>query len=77
MKVDMNGFRKKINKISKGYRLKPETHNLVYRIQEAINGDQDEAIANACRMYYAELSSRQPENSMITNPEHNINFITG
>ena len=73
----MNNFRKRVIKISKGYRLKPETHNLAYKIQEAINCDQDEAIANACRMYYDELSSRQTNNTLKSNPEFNINFITG
>ena len=71
----MNSFRKKLNKISKGYRLKPETHDLVYKIQEAINGDQDEAIANACKVYYALLSSKQPKNSLITNPEFSISIL--
>ena len=37
----MMSFRKKINKISKGYRLKPETHELVNRIQEIINPDKN------------------------------------
>ncbi len=71
----MNYFRKKINKISKGYRLKPETHNLVYKIQKAINGDQDEAIANACRMYYNELSSKQPKNSLRSDKKFSISIL--
>ncbi len=71
----MNSFRKKINKISKGYRLKPETHNLVYKIQEMINGDQDEAIANACRMYFKELTRQQPKSNLRSNPEFNISIL--
>ncbi len=71
----MNSFRKKLNKISKGYRLKPETHNLVYKIQEIINGDQDEAIANACRMYYNKISSRQTKDNLRSNPEFNISIL--
>ena len=71
----MNTFRKKINKVSKGYRLKPETHNLVYKIQEVINGDQDEAIANACRMYYNKLATQQTKNSLRTNKEFSISIL--
>jgi hypothetical protein len=52
-------FKKKSQKISKGYRLKPATHRIIYRIQEVISGDQDEAIAKACRMYYRSLLSKQ------------------
>ena len=71
----MNSFRKKLNKISKGYRLKPETHILVNKIQEIINGDQDEAIANACRMYYNEILSRQTKDNLKSNPEFNISIL--
>ena len=68
-------LRKKIKKISKGYRLKPETHNLVHKIQEMINGDQDEAIANACRMYYHKISSRETKNNLRSNPGFNISIL--
>jgi hypothetical protein len=49
---EMRTFRKKINKISKGYRLKPETHRLIHKIQRSINGDQDEAIMAACMAFF-------------------------
>ena len=45
----------KSNKKTRGYRLKPETHKLISKIQKMLNSDQDEAIAGACYMYYAEL----------------------
>jgi hypothetical protein len=48
----MKSYRKKINKVSKGYRLKPETHRLVNKIQKSINGDRDEAVAAACLAYF-------------------------
>lgn len=51
----MKTYRKKINKVSKGYRLKPETHKLVYKIQRSINGDQDEAIMAACMAFFNNL----------------------
>jgi hypothetical protein len=51
----MSYLKKKIIKISKGYRLKPSTHKIIYRIQELISGDQEMAVGNACRKYYREL----------------------
>ena len=51
-------YKKKSVKISKGYRLKPSTHKIIYKIQALINGDQDEAIAKACRKYYTELKKK-------------------
>ncbi len=48
----MKSYRKKINKVSKGYRLKPETHKLVSKIQKSINGDRDEAVMAACIAYF-------------------------
>lgn len=57
----MKTYRKKINKISKGYRLKPETHKLVYKIQRSINGDQDEAIMAACMAFFNSLQIQNQE----------------
>lgn len=62
----MQYFKKKSTKISKGYRLKPSTHKFIFRIQELISGDQDEAIAKACRKYYRDLMLKK---KMITNGE--------
>jgi len=63
----MKTFRKKINKISKGYRLKPETHKLVHRIQRTINGDQDEAITAACLAYFNALQLSGDRANKISN----------
>jgi retron-type reverse transcriptase len=52
----MNRKNKNI-KISKGYRLKPSTHNLIKKIQKLIQSTQEEAIGFACRKYYKELMS--------------------
>jgi len=41
--------------IAKGYRLKPETHKLVEKLQKKINGTKDDAINRACRMFYDEI----------------------
>ena len=43
-------------KRTRGYRLKPSTHTLIVKIQKILKSDQDVAIANACNMYYTELS---------------------
>ena len=45
----------KTNKRTRGYRLKPETHKLIVKIQKMLKSDQDAAIAGACRIFYAEL----------------------
>lgn len=45
----------KSNKKTRGYRLKPSTHTLIIKIQDFLKSDQDEAIAGACSMFYAEL----------------------
>ena len=45
----------KSNKKTRGYRLKPETHKLISKIQKILNSDQDEAIAAACGTFYREL----------------------
>ncbi len=43
-------------KTARGYRLKPETHELIIMIQKILKSDQDSAIAGACNMYFNELS---------------------
>jgi predicted nuclease with RNAse H fold len=45
----------KEGKRTRGYRLKPSTHNLIVKIQGLMHSDQDAAIAGACIMFYAEL----------------------
>ncbi len=59
--MNMKTFRKKSNKISKGYRLKPETHKLVNMIQRSINGDRDEAVMAACRAYFNSIQLNDSE----------------
>lgn len=45
----------KIQKRTRGYRLKPSTHTMIVKIQKLLQSDQDEAIACACSMFYTEL----------------------
>ena len=37
--------------ISKGYRLKPSTHNMIKKIQLHLNGTQDKVIRAAMKLY--------------------------
>jgi hypothetical protein len=52
-------MRNKINNtegVSRGYRLKPETHSLVSRVQKKIDGTKDEVISRACKMLYLRIT---------------------
>lgn len=51
-------IKKKVKKISKGYRLKPDTHSLIKEIQEILQVDQDAVITKACRMLYKEMKRK-------------------
>jgi hypothetical protein len=51
----------KSGKRTRGYRLKPSTHDLIIKIQELMKSDQDEAIAAACTMLHAELEKNISE----------------
>jgi hypothetical protein len=54
-KNSMNNDSKRSNKKTRGYRLKPETHSMIVKIQNLLGSDQDEVIASACTLLYAEL----------------------
>ncbi len=47
----------KVEKISKGYRLKKTTHELIDKMQIILKVDQDTIVTKACRMYYRELKN--------------------
>jgi len=44
-------------KISKGYRLRPETHKLIKRIQNLLDTSSDSVIYKACLEYYNKIKS--------------------
>lgn len=44
-------------KISKGYRLKPETHEMIIRIKQVLREDTDNAINTACRKFLEGIKS--------------------
>jgi len=54
---------RKAEKISKGYRLKPSTHRLVFKIQAMLGSNQDMVISCACRKYYNELVKKEKYNN--------------
>ncbi|MBZ0203904.1 MAG: hypothetical protein K8I03_12870 [Ignavibacteria bacterium] len=47
---------KKNKTISKGYRLKPETHKLITKIQRSLKISTDEVLNKACSKYFEELN---------------------
>jgi hypothetical protein len=59
-KNKMKNDSKRSNKKTRGYRLKPETHSMIVKIQNLLGSDQDEAIAAACTLLYAELQKTSP-----------------
>lgn len=58
MKAKQNLKNIKDKKRTRGYRLKPSTHNLIVKIQEFLQSDQDEAIEKSCLMFYNELQKK-------------------
>lgn len=40
-----------VTTISKGYRLKPSTHNMIKKIQMNLNSTQDKVIREAIKLY--------------------------
>ncbi len=52
---------KRSGKNTRGYRLKPETHKMIVKIQNLLGSDQDEVIAAACTMLFNDLKSSNPE----------------
>ena len=50
--------------VAKGYRLKPETHKLIQKLQRKIKGTKDDAISRACSMFYSIiLDSKRNKNN--------------
>jgi hypothetical protein len=50
--------RRKYEKISKGYRLKPSTHKLIDKLQVMLNADQNTVITKACRLLLNKLNQK-------------------
>lgn len=43
--------------VSKGYRLKPSTHNMIKKIQVQMSGTQDKVIRAAMKLYTAQIKN--------------------
>ena len=56
-----NQVSKRSGKNTRGYRLKPETHKMIVKIQNLLGSDQDEVIASACTLLYNEIKNKGPE----------------
>ncbi len=56
-------------KISKGYRLKQETHDLIKQIQITIMSNTDDAINMACRKFLSEYSKKKDPETLINKDE--------
>jgi len=54
-KIETKPVSKRSGKNTRGYRLKPETHMMIVKIQNLLGSDQDEVIASACTKLYNEL----------------------
>jgi len=52
---------KRSGKNTRGYRLKPSTHNMIVKIQNLLGSDQDEVIASACTMLYNDIKNNDPK----------------
>lgn len=46
------------SKTAKGYRLKPETHNLIKSLQELTRNDADEVLNASCMMYLSYVAGK-------------------
>lgn len=49
----------KVITIAKGYRLKPETHSLVKKIQKLLKGSQESVISEALKYYHTKINIKQ------------------
>jgi len=62
------------NKIARGYRLKPETHNLIKSLQELTRNDADEVLSASCMMYLSFVAGKNFEagNQKTNSEKHKI-----
>lgn len=58
MDAHKNQIMKKVKKIAKGYRLKPETHRMIRQIQKYVRGSLDDSINLACKRFLEEIKKK-------------------
>ena len=51
-------------KIAKGYRLKPEIHDMIKDIQKMLDGDIDYAVNTACKKFINEINQKNEPNKI-------------
>ena len=54
---------KKDKKISKGYRLRPETHKMIAKVQKILKTDYDDTLWFLCNEYIIKLNNIIKENT--------------
>lgn len=54
---------KKTTTVAKGYRLKPQTHKLIKKIQKQLSGSQEEIISEALKCYRIQINPKPNNNS--------------
>lgn len=54
-------------KISKGYRLSPETHNMIKQIQNLLNVNTDIVLNKACSKFLIEIQNNTTKNKLKDN----------
>ncbi|MBL8017499.1 MAG: hypothetical protein JNK43_09530 [Ignavibacteria bacterium] len=54
---------KKDKKISKGYRLRPETHKMITKVQKILKTDYDDTLWFLCNEYIIKLNNIIKENT--------------
>jgi hypothetical protein len=60
------------NKIARGYRLKPETHNLIKSLQELTRNDADEVLSASCMLYLSFVAGKNFESANHKTNKENI-----
>lgn len=55
--IDMKIHKNTGSTVSKGYRLKPSTHNMIKKTQILVSGTQDKVIRAAMKLYMAQTKN--------------------
>lgn len=57
-------------KTAKGYRLLPETHSLIRKVQAILKGDMDNAINTACQSFLENARDKPPAQKSLKELKH-------
>lgn len=64
---------KRTKTVPRGYRLKPETHKLIARIQRIMKASADEVINKACSQYFEEINNLSGKSNRGKNKLYKLN----